>query len=78
MSSKKARELVRGDIIRYTNDADQEIDEVIREVVIVLRMANGESLSVATTATFELVPPEIEEAEESSPAIVGEEDSDGE
>lgn len=77
MATQKARFLRRGDVIRYTS-GDAEVEEVIREVVIVLRMANGESLSVSTQETYEVIPPEeidMIEDEADEPSILG--DTDG-
>ena len=64
---QKARFLRRGDIIKYTS-YDTEIEEVIRDVVIVLQMANGESISVSPSNEYELVPQKDIEEE---PAITG-------
>lgn len=84
MTTQKARLLRRGDIIKYTS-GDQEVEEVIRDVVIVLQMANGESLSVVPGNEYTVVPQEEEVTmsprEESAlisppeePAIIGDSD----
>lgn len=80
MATQKARLLRKGDIIKYTS-GDREVEEVIRDVVIVLQMANGESLSVATTEEYTLIPQEVvpataeedapEPPTEEEPAITG-------
>lgn len=81
MTLQKARLIRKGDIIRYTS-GETEVEEVVRDVVMVIQMANGETLSVAPTDEYTMVPqeeavvaaPEEESAIIPPPAITGDTD----
>lgn len=52
-----ARYIKRGDIIRY-DATNPELTEVVRDVQVVLMLANGNNLPVAPSQPFEIIPPE--------------------
>lgn len=76
MPQKPARALRRGDIIRYEGAQGAVIEEVVRDVQMILVMANGENVPSDTTKQFEVIPPEdvnVNGEPEPDPAITGEE-----
>lgn len=77
MPQKSVRLLKKGDIIRYEGAQGEVIEEVVRDVQIILFMANGENRPVAPTDTAEVIPPEdvrlVGEEINQEPSITGDE-----
>lgn len=58
MATKKARQVRKGDIIKYTSASGQEFEEVVRDVNIFLMMANGENVPLLPTEDVVVIPQE--------------------